>query len=852
MRAARTYLLAGWAAVAAAVPVHAQTITDWLYQSRHPRLLFTTADLPALEARITDGGIDDDTYAEVRRLVQEVYPTLGYTDILGLWYGEQAIPCIGIVGHLEQDADALALGKALTLHLVNAFQPDFDEANSGMRLRALALGYDLFFAAATPTERAMVRDEIMLYIQKMVWSPGYQLFEQPPYLGNHSAMFGAALGLAAISVDGQTSQAYLVGDALAMTNRIVDNLLELLFDPEGAYNEGAFYGAWTLRQLVFYFDARLRYDGYAYADDPRFRFIEEWFAYELSPGGGGRSHNLNDSPMNSAPLAQHPTFFNWMMARRASGLSAWLWQHTAGGLGAGVNGATDWTSTILWRRGLPLTEPGSVLPPSRIWPQRGLYCYRSGWPAGTSSNDVVFSFYSGKFRGGHAQEDQNQFALTAYGTMFAMDHGAGSIAKESESHNLVLIDGNGQHNAGSSIGTDGAITDFVLGSFADFVAGDATAAYGTYSEYNAPDVPFAGADWSWGYSGANSVQFARRNVVLVHGAGGPPYAVIMDDIDKDGAAHTYQWRLHTANTSVVNALANPVVISAANAVMDLHLLAPDFSGVAVTTAPYDAGNTDPASILLRVSHTAVNPRFTFLMIPRGAATPAPAVSRQSFAWGCAATIQWGAGVSDVVLRNDSGATVVCGDLATDALTAVVRRQGATVLSYMMARGSSLAVAGTTMASFQDGPASCDVADATVNLDRAGAAFRILDQGINRVLHCNRSVSFTVDQGYVVPGGVTAVPPAVPVAPLSVSARPNPFNPSTAIHIAGARGENASVEVYDVTGRRVRALWSGVAGDERTIVWDGRNDDGGEVSSGSYFVRVVTASRTRSLKITLVK
>jgi hypothetical protein len=133
-----------------------------------------------------------------------------------------------------------------------------------------------------------------------------------------------------------------------------------------------------------------------------------------------------------------------------------------------------------------------------VWAQRGLYYYRSGWPSGATSNDIVMSFYSGKFQGGHAQEDQNQFALRAYGNSFAIDHGAGSTAKESESHNMVFIDGKGQHNAGSSIGTDGAISDYILGDFADAVTGDATAAYTTYSEFNAPNYPIAGTDWSWG------------------------------------------------------------------------------------------------------------------------------------------------------------------------------------------------------------------------------------------------------------------------------------------------------------------------------------------------------------------
>lgn len=851
MRFAQTLLLSGLVALWWSSPTGAQTLTDAFYNSHHPRLLLNASELPALRARLLDGGLDDATYVHVRDVVQEIYPTMSYADIFSYWYGEHAIPCIGIVGHCEgaAGADALALGKALTLHITDTYEPDWNEANSGMRLRSLALGYDMFFANATVEERTRVRDELVAYIQKMVWTEAYQVFEQPPYLSNHSAMFGAALGLAAISLQDE-AEAYLLEDAMTMADTITDHLLQQQFDPGGSYNEGAFYAAWTLQQLVFYFDARHRFDGRSYAGNPLFRAVEEWFAYELSPTGGGRSHNLNDSPL--LKLAQHPAYFNWALGARNSGLAAWLWEHTAGGLGANFGGEFDWAGTILWHRSLPPTDPNTVLPRSRVWTQRGLYYYRSGWQTGTSSNDVVFNFYSGKFRGGHAQEDQNQFALTAYGTGFAIDHGAGSVAKESESHNMVFIDGKGQHNAGSSIGTDGEIVDYLLGGFADFVSGDATAAYGTYSPYNAPNVPIYGTNWSWGYVGANPVQHAVRNVLMVHGSAGLPYAVVMDDIDKDGAAHNYEWRLHTAGTNNVNITANPLTLSGAGGAMNLHLLDPDFAGVTVATAPYDAQNSDPAATLIKVSRNAVNPRFTFLMLPRATGTSAPPVARQSFTWGCGATISWGGGRVDVLVRNDSGAAVSYGGITTDARIAVVRKHGSTVESYMMAQARSLVVGSVLYASIDDAIVSCDWMGDTVRLNRYDADFRIRNTGITRVFYREQQLGFVVDDGYIVPGGVTGVETPGSNGGLSVSAHPNPFNPSTVISIEAAPSERASVVIYDVAGRRVRGLWSGAVAPARSLVWDGRDDGGEPVASGTYFVRVATPSETRTLKLTLVK
>ena len=851
MRPFRAYALLGALAAFLASPGRAQTLTDALFNAHHPRLMITPAELPALHAKLSDGGVDDATYSYVRHMVLDVYPTMAFDNILAEWYGDQSLPCIGLVGQLEGNTGALALGKALTTYIADHYEPDYDEASSGMRLRSLALGYDLCFQNATPAERAHIRDEMVLYMQRMEWTPGYQIFEHQPYLGNHSAMFGAALGLAAIALQGET-QSNIVNDGMAMTDRIVDNLLRFQFDPNGAYNEGVLYAAWTLRQLVYYFDARHRFDGRAYTDNPQLRAIEEWMAYELLPEGGGRSQNLNDSSLLGFPLARHPTFFNWAMSAWNSGLSAWLWEHTVSGFGANIGTDTDWPGTILWHRDLTLTQPGSVLPQHRIWTQRGLYYFRTGWPAGSTSNDVVFSFYSGKFQGGHAQEDQNQFSFAAYGTSFAIDHGAGDIAKESESHNMVFIDGKGQHNAGSSIGTDGAITGNLLGDFADVVFGDATSAYGTYSEFNAPNVPLPGTDWSWGYAGANPVRFARRAVLFVHGVSAPPYAMVMDDIDKDGFAHNYEWRMHTSNTNVVSAGANPVAITGPTASMDLHLVDPDFSGVSVTTSFYDAGNADPASILIRVGRTAVNPKFTFVMLPRPGSSPAPALSRQSFAWGCGATVDRGGGNVDVLLRNDSGAPVTYAGVTTDAAAAVVRKSGSAVESYLMAKGRTLSVSGTNYATINNGPGICECSGSTIRLDRYDADFKILNTGVSRVRYREQELGFVVNNGYVVPDGVTSVPAPLSGAALSVTAQPNPFNPATVIHIADTRNERVTVSIYDVAGRRVRSLWNGWTDSSRVLMWDGRSDGGASVSSGTYFVRVRTTSQTRALKLVLLK
>jgi hypothetical protein len=85
--------------------------------------------------------------------------------------------------------------------------------------------------------------------------------------------------------------------------------------------------------------------------------------------------------------------------------------------------------------------------------------------------------------------------------------------------------------------------------------------------------------------------------------------------------------------------------------------------------------------------------------------------------------------------------------------------------------------------------------------------------------------------------------------------PNPFNPSTRIayEIAGGPTDRVLLSVYDVTGARVRTLVDGVVKPGRYVAtWDGRNTHGQPVSSGIYFYRLSTPTRSLTRKMVLLK
>lgn len=89
-------------------------------------------------------------------------------------------------------------------------------------------------------------------------------------------------------------------------------------------------------------------------------------------------------------------------------------------------------------------------------------------------------------------------------------------------------------------------------------------------------------------------------------------------------------------------------------------------------------------------------------------------------------------------------------------------------------------------------------------------------------------------------------------PDALRVHPNPAAGAATIVYSIDRPAAGRLEVYDVTGRKVRALAAGRLERTGRINWDGRTTGGAPAPAGVYFIRLQTTDRVESRKLVLLR
>lgn len=213
----------------------------------------------------------------------------------------------------------------------------------------------------------------------------------------------------------------------------------------------------------------------------------------------------------------------------------------------------------------------------------------------------------------------------------------------------------------------------------------------------------------------------------------------------------------------------------------------------------------------------------------------------------------------------------------DAVTCAVEN-GAVVLRWVFDAGCGfdgfnvyrleiVAPAATGARSAGDGPGDDTVQEALAaraGLGQRDGFVRLNAQLLTEPAYVDRSVVDGRRYAYMVAGvcpdgGETLAGPVEIVADLRArtawlaAGAPNPLRTASVFEYAAPRGESIALAVYDVTGRLVRTLASGVSdGTPQAVAWDGIEEGGATVASGVYLVRLMAGSRIETGKIAVLR
>jgi hypothetical protein len=82
--------------------------------------------------------------------------------------------------------------------------------------------------------------------------------------------------------------------------------------------------------------------------------------------------------------------------------------------------------------------------------------------------------------------------------------------------------------------------------------------------------------------------------------------------------------------------------------------------------------------------------------------------------------------------------------------------------------------------------------------------------------------------------------------------PNPFNPETTIRFRMDKSAPAELTIYNEKGQVVKTINTITTQGINSVVWDGKDLSGKQVSSGVYFFRLKSGSYSSTKKMVMMK
>lgn len=537
---------------------------------------------------------------------------------------------LALAGYLTDEQKYFDKAKEVLLAVVRQTEPENNKNwerhhQASDAAQGVTLGYDLLYPYMSETERSEVMEEIekfgkYLYVSAGVWGT----FDKGSTSCNHNSVHHGALGLCAL----------VTGNHQEWLDRAIqrtEGFYTFCADETGYVTEGHHYlsygfgGAFpftlALKNLTGY-DLFKKYNSLiSQAGDQ--------VLWNLLPNGGMTV--LNDS--YCAPVGE-TVAYGAMLFNKPEQLWAWLkfaedipgqWEmnyfekrakfylglsYTKRGKYFSAPYGLPYTRFLLFLPDAKYTEPkkpeGKSAELTKVF-ESGRVFMRSGW---NDSNDAHVSFTSGyDFHHGHNHRDENSFTFYSLGEIFIND--PIYWPKYSDCHSTLKIDGKEQFtqfgktknpNASMTVGQVQNVSEDENGVL---VRGEAKGAY-DYKE---------------------GVDYSNRKLYFMRNAPYSPYVIFRDDAAmRDGSEVEFVSRLITKPEHGVKVEGKSAIITTSS---DAKALVLTYSGdkqINVVNddlkdktffAQVNGGDFLCSDYFKRLSSTvtAVNPRFTTLVLP---------------------------------------------------------------------------------------------------------------------------------------------------------------------------------------------------------------------------------------------
>lgn len=451
-------------------------------QNVHPRLFFTSKDLPSMRERAKRA--DRALWQEVLKTVEGFgtnVPDVNEEDLYKSGLAERKggvmtqyslafrISQFSFAYLIEGDKKYLDQAKRLTMAACDmpiwgykTNKPNVDLPPAHL-LYAVAFVYDTLFDKLTSAEKRIIKEKLIKQSRLMYDYFKYKEKKRYTYTQNHTWIPMAGLAIAAYALMDETEEAK---DWARLSRAVFDRTM-LAFGTDGYFYESFHYFGFAFRWMIRYFDAHLHSTGenlYLPMKD-KFSAMKYFAMHSILPD---RENVFDFADIGDGALNRNGTFKREklygeydILYRFASVYQDSQAQTVADFIRTETNLGTREPMWAFINHDANLQPAPLSKIPTKVhfidndtvfgrtdWTKNATaFAFRSSPPEGHFAAQLAPKIPDWRQNTGHAHPDANSFIIFANGKYLTGDTGYLGI-KQTDDHNTILVNGRGQANDG--------------------------------------------------------------------------------------------------------------------------------------------------------------------------------------------------------------------------------------------------------------------------------------------------------------------------------------------------------------------------------------------------------------------